>query len=575
MKSRVKALVQSSLKARPRASRGPWLRLAIHLGLSGLLSGCELGDNLQNLAESLGNPDPTEVERPGHLVAAGSFSSLAFDGNNTDGPFVLARSDGHLTIMRFPDGEACDVGPAVRLATALARNEDALDARVPISVPPAKDEDPSELRFVNFACKVDKLRIPGGALLSQDFTKQKGFLVETTDGKVLFADPWRNKLTTVAEKASVIAHGDRAIFAAGNNSEVWMWTLEEGELVARNADLKEVFRTGHDITGVLHTANGAGGPMFALFDAAKNLRTVLVSTPNDIKDVAANACGPQFNIGLHGRELLYFSPCDAHALQVHELETDKVFQIRSGIVDFKIAGATETGPILMYVVGPEEGASNSTMWARWGQNDPIRLGDNGHLGFSHLNSKGEVRAIVDWDGAGGRMLVGSLGDRLKEIAKSVAYFSSAGVISNFDGSNGTLERLDDDDRLQKVADKVSPLGIRNDNRRDRALFVTHYNGFDGRLVLIDGDDVRTISEHVIPKVAYYQFTAQENRITVLSDFVDKTQSATLKLPSTEYDDEGVISKGVQESVEVDWPRKGLLYSAPAAKEPGIYFARFY
>jgi hypothetical protein len=538
-----------------------------------LATACELGGNVQGLAGALGDPELKNVESPGNLVVEGEFRYLNFDGNTTDGPYVVSITQGGtLSVVHFPDGEGCNAGPVDRFAESVVEDKSALNARIPMIVP-ATDDTPATLQFVNFACKVDKLRVADAGLPLPKFADAPGVIVQTAAGELLLADPWRNKRTVIATDAAVIRRNYRAMFAGGADNVPWMWTVEGGALVARDTELKEAFRAGKDIQSVEYASFDSTGPMLALTDGSSGLFTVLASDPKSLDKVANDACGALFNEGLNGAELLYFSPCSSRSLHVAELETGKVRDIRAGITDYKVVGATDTGPVFLYVVGAESEGASPTFWARWGQNEPILLGSNGYIDLSRVNSKGEAKVVVDWDGKGGTLLVGELGRPLRRSAESVAYISSAGVLANFDGENGTLKRFAEDDTLEFVAERVSKRGIHNDKQRDRALFLMEFADESGRLVLIEGDDIRTLSKRVRP--GDYQFTMQEERVSLISDVDTETQTGTLKLPSTEYDEEGIINEGVSEFVEVDWPSKGMLYSAPQAKRPGIYFARFY
>jgi hypothetical protein len=171
------------------------------------------------------------------------------------------------------------------------------------------------------------------------------------------------------------------------------------------------------------------------------------------------------------------------------------------------------------------------------------------------------------------LLIGELGSKLETAASAVTYHTSDWLISDFDGNNGTLYRFGEDGALEELARSIARTGILNDRQLNRALFLTDYDGTEGELVMIDSKRVRPLSKKV--RRDSYQFTVQEKRVTLLSDYDEETRTATLKLPSTEYDDVAVVNTGVAESLEVDWPKRGLLYSAPAADPPGIYFAEFY
>jgi hypothetical protein len=312
--------------------------------------------------------------------------------------------------------------------------------------------------------------------------------------------------------------------------------------------------------------------LLVLEDQARTLSTVFAKDPSSVEEIATDACDVVLNTGQFGLEFLYFSPCSERKLHVYEVETKTRREIRSAIADYKVVGSTDTGPVLLYLTDVSE-QNSGTLWARWGQNEPIKLGTGGNLSLSRLAGGQQARVVVDWDGSGGTLLAGKLGDELEPLARSVTYHTSAGLIADFDGNNGTLYRFDPNDSLEQVAESISPRGIRNDNQLDRTLFLSDFDGIEGELVLIEGDRVRPLSKKVRPNA--YQFTVQMKRVTLLSDLDEESNTATLKLPSTEYDDVAVINTGVAESLEVDWPKRGLLYSAPAADPPGIYFAEFY
>lgn len=539
-----------------------------------LCSGCELGNSVQGLAEELGNPEPQYVETPGHLIVKGQYESIQFDGNSNDGPYVTALQDGEtLAVIRFPDGETCDAGPAVDYWRSVARDGDALDARIPI-LRPATEDAPAELRFVDFACKADKLRVPHAEQPLGKFVEEQGFLVQTDEKQILLVDPWRGKQRVIAREAAAVERGVRGIFENGTDGERYMWTIEAGEVVARDRKLREVFRAGHDIEKLDYVRAGSESRLL-LRDSSDRLLVVHVDRPSELQTIATDACEPRVSEGQAGLELFYYAPCESRELHVLELETGVTRDIRAGIDNYKVVGESDTGPALLYVTHSASDENDTTLWARWGQNDPIRLGDKGNLGLSRVTSKQEARIVIDWDGKGGTLLVGQLGEKLEARAEGVAYHSSAGIISNFDGENGTLRRFDDEHALETIAKGVAAKGVRNDGVRDRTLVLMDYDGEakEGRLVVIEGESRRTLADHVRPD--YYRFSDLTERVMVLSDYDEESKSSTLQLPSTEYDEQAVVASGVGEFIEVDWPRSGILYAVIDGKKPGIYFSKYY
>ncbi len=540
--------------------------------------GCEVGKNIEGLAEALGNPELETIETDGRLLAKGKYRSLRFDGTTADGAFVVAVREGdELVITPFSGEDGCSAGPGRRFVESLSRTNDdeaKLDARIPFLVP-ATDDEPETLRFTDYACELDEVVVPGGELpLSRDFTNEPGFIVQTEGRELLYVNPWNDEKKKLSAKARTINGSDRAMFASGAGSATWLWMIDDGELAALDRDLDEVFRAGSDVEYVRHSSSGEGGPMLALLDAQGTLFTVLASAPDDIEQIDVDACDVSFGSGRYGRELLYYSPCEERTLRIYELETKTRRTLQSGILRYEVRGSTETGPLLLYVTEPAQSTSVGRLWARWGEKEPIQLGETGNLSMSKLNDDGRAQLVLDWNGSSGRFLVGNLEqelDELDELTGSIAYYGSLGIIADYEDDNGTLYDLVDGQRLEKVAENVSTRGIKFDHQKNRGLFLRNFDGTEGQLTLLEGGKVRNLTKHVRP--GSYQFTALLPMVTILTEFDEETKAAKLVMHRTDRDEQIEVADGVAETVEVAWPRKGLLYSAPGAETPGIYFVR--
>ncbi len=558
---------------RPPPESSRWQQLAPLTCFLAMTTGCELGNDLQVAARQLSNPPAETLETGGALIAEGQYRRLRFDGTTADGAFVVAIKDGtDLAIVPFSGATSgCSAGPTRTSTDSMSIKDEKLNARIPFIS--EREGEPPTLRFTNFECQLDDVSIPNASLpLRRDFSREPGFIAQTTVGELYFVNPWTGEKKLIAEDLSDISRGELAMFAEGTGGATWMWTLEQGQVVARDRDFEEVFRAGEDVAYVAHSASGAGGPMLALRNAELDLSTVYISNPDEVVRLADDACAVTFNFGDHGRELLYYSPCSERNLQIYELETDTLRKIRSGIDDYKIGGNTETGPLLLYMTDVHEDDEDiGTLWARWGQNDPIKLSDEGNFHHSRISSNGWVRLVDNWDGVSGDLHVGQLGEQLNKIAEGVAYHTIAGIISDFDGNNGVLQQLSSDTGLTKILSNVSIRGIRYDSQTDRTLLLHDFDGTAGQLVLVDGTNVRKMSLNVRP--SSYQFTALLPMVTMLADLDKETNTASLKLHRTDRDEELVVATGVAETIEVAWPDKGLLYSAPAGSPPGIYFAQ--
>lgn len=552
-------------------SRRAQSRWWVVLGLTAL-TGCELGGNLEDLAQELGNPGSETVEVGGRQIAEGQFRDLRFDGTSADGAFVLAVKDGgELNVIPFSGAEGCSIDGVSSYRSALVRDESvALDARLPI-LRPAEGDRLRRLQFINFACDVMDVEVSGAGLpLNSSFTEDPGYIVQTDDDSLVFVDPWSQQRRLIADGVSEIADNRLALFREGDGDEDWMWTLEAGELVARDRNFEEITRGGSNVTGVRFSTL-EGEAIVILTENSRALSWAPRQSLSDQTPIVEDACGLSVGTGNAGRELRYYQPCDDRKLWAHELVTNKRWEYVDGVRRFSIAGSTDEGPIIMYLTDPA--ADNSrvgTLWVQWGQASPIRVAEDAHFSLSSLRDR-EIRTVREWTGTGGELVIGELGDDLEPFAKGVAYFSSIGLIHNFDGEQGELATLDDDGSLTPVAENVSLDGIRIDSALDRALFMTDVSGGEGTLVLLEDGIVRPLSDQVRP--GSYQFTALLPTVTVLSHILPDTGTAELTLHWTERIEQRTISDGVAESVEVNWPEEGMLYSVTTEARRGIWFAR--
>ncbi len=543
-------------------------------------AGCELGNTLGDVAGQLADPELESVETGGRQIAAGTYRDVRFDGTAADGAFVVALRDGNqLSITPFNGGKGCEPGPARAYRNALLRTEDdskKLDARIAFQTPQT-EEDPGELRFTNFACEVDEVTVPGGSLpIAVRFSADPGFIVQDLEESLFYVNPWRNELKLLAEDAIRIDDKRRAIFAPGAGGAEKMWAIAGGELIVRDNQLRLEHTLGkdlvkEDLVALAHSSSGAGGPMVALLNEAGDLYTALASDLDAVKRIDTNACEMGFNVGLNGRELIYYSPCEDRHLISYELDTDTRRDLGKGVQRYRITGMTESGPLVLYVTDVDEFLPEvGTLWVRWGDNAPIRIGERGNLALSLVTVEQDMQVVLNWSDKGGDLYVGKLGDEdMDPVATEVAYMSPLGIVSEFDGANGKLQKLDaEDGSLELLAKSASIYGVKVDSLTQRGLFLSDFDGQEGALTLLDGTKTRLISENVRP--GQYQFTALLPMVTVLSDL--EAGTATLKLRHLERDEEVIVSTGVAEAVEVGWPREGMLYSVPEGERAGVWFA---
>lgn len=561
-------------------------RASARAGLAGLVLcafvapgvlGCELGNTLKDIGEALGDRDAESVDGEGEQVIQGGYYGLRFDGNNPDGVFVVAievrekEPQNRLRLIPFPSGEdACSAGPGHRFGLAVSRpgkSERPLEARIPFVVPEAEGS-PRMLRFTNFACEVDDVVVEySGLPLNSTFASEPGFIAQTSEGELHFVSPWTGKKQRIASDATPIFRTDLALFAQGDGAQ-WMWTIEKGEIVARDQNFDVVGRVGVGVDAVQHTVGNAGA-MLAYHQSNDEIYTVLASSLSSPKRIQTDACRMSLGAGGTGPRVMYYSPCAAQDLTMTTLDDDEVTVLAEGISGYNVVGERSDGPVLMYIENEDKNPTIGTLYARFGLKAPVEIGERGNIGLTRLSAEGDIRAVLDWGENGGSLQLGTAGEKLDEVATGVVYVSSFGVIGDWDGLTGTLYGWGDDDTLSRVTRNVATRGLQYDSNTKRALVLVDYDGHQGELTLIRDGEAKPMSKNVRPDS--YQFTVQLPTVTVLSDLDEETGTATLKLRELDTEDESIVSEGVSEVVEVSWPKSGLLYSIPVGERAGIWF----
>lgn len=542
-----------------------------------LLAGCELGENLKEIGDVLGGSQVETVDGEGEALIDGHYYSLRFDGNNPDGVFVVAleaREDepNRLMLIPFPEGDGeCSPGPASRYGKAISRpgrQERSLEARIPYVVPESGDQ-PSTLRFTNFACEVDATELPGSSLpIDSEFAAAPGFIAQTSAGELHFVDPWNDRIETVASNLTPISSGSLALFAPGQGAR-WMWTIESGRVVARDDQFRVRGRTGSRVDQVQH-GTGAEGPFVVYHQSNHEIYTALASDLRERTLVEQDACGLSLGSGQNGPRLLYYSPCAEQTLVLYELETGTRQVIAERVANYRIVDDRSDGPVVLYLEAGGDSAVVGKLWARYGQELPVLVGSRGHLGLTRLSADGLAKAVLDWGEFGGSLRVGQVGQNLTELASDVVYYSAFGVIGDWDGTTGTLFQFDETGKkLDEVAPNVATAGIKYDSNTKRGLVLVDYDGNEGALTLVRDGKATALAERVRPDS--YQFTVQLPTVTILSDLDADTGTATLRLRETDTSSETVVSEGVSEVLEVSWPKAGLLYSVPVGERAGIWF----
>jgi hypothetical protein len=546
------------------------------------LVGCKLEGNLNELAKELGNPDKDNFESPGTRLAKGAYAYPAIEGNSSSGAFITALRDGnHLAIVDYDTHKGCAVGP-VRAYRSPARKDtensgaSAADILMPVILA-ATDDKPVTLVFSDLKCRLSTTTLETAALpLSDTFPADGGFLTQDSAGGVWHLDPRKDVKKRVAEGALPVASDSLVLFIDGPEGDRWMLTLEAGEIVGRDSKFKEVFRAGQDIAGFIHHKDASGSAVLVSRTTSGAYVSIPLEAPDAVTSIAERVCTLKIYDGKSARQMMWID-CENKDLMLYDFATEKTTTVASKTKNYRIIDQTDKGPLVLYL---EVDGDDSTEWgplyARWGTDAPVFLGENGNLRMTWLDTKGTQRPLVDWDAEArtGTLKYAAPGDDLKNVAKGVVYVSSLGVISNYDGSNGTFSRLDKT-KLTLVHERVHPKGLRldPDKTRERLLMSANVDEDGAELTLVSGETtVQKLIDHAI--VDSYGFSLNTNLVSVLTDAdEDDGRIGTLQMVHIDRPVSQVISTGVLHALETTWPEPGLLYAAPAAEDPGLYFAK--
>lgn len=546
------------------------------------LVGCKLEGNLNELAKELGNPDKDNFESPGTRLAKGSFAYPAIEGNSSSGAFITALRDGNLlSIVNYETRKGCTVGP-IRAYRSPARKDtenssaSAADILMPVILA-ATEDAPAKLVFSDLQCRVtdttlDTLYLP----LNDTFPAEGGFLAQDTTGGVWHLDPRTGTHVAVATNAIAIANDSLVLFVDGPQGDRWMLTVEAGEIVGRDSKFEEVFRAANDVDALIHHKDASGVALLLARKTSGTYVSIPLTEPSEVTTIAERVCKPKVYDGKNARQMTWMD-CETKDLRRYDFASEATTTLASDIKEYRIVDQTDGGPLVLYL---ERDAIDSSeygpLYARWGTDDPVFLGENGNLRMSWVDLKGTQRPLVDWDAEArtGTLKYAAPGNDLKNVAKGVVYVSSLGIIANYDGVNGEFSRLDKN-KLTLVHDHVHPKGLRldSDKTRERLLMAANVDDDGAELTLVSGEtSVQKLIDHAI--VDSYGFSLNSNLVSVLTDAdEDDRRIGTLQMVHIDRPVSQVISTGVLHALETTWPEPGILYAAPGADDPGLYFAK--
>lgn len=555
---------------------------------AGALS-CDLAQNLTDVGGALTNPDAALLDRPGRKLASGSYHHLLVDGSLESGGHVVAirtdRGQDEVAIIPYLKGSGCSVSPGIAVERISSRIDVELSGM--LAVQHNKNENGrGEITFVDFDCKeLNKLEDASLPQIAFPFTEPRGFLTADSSGVLYFVNARNQEIRTIAEGVTVAR-------TAGDS----LWTLENGEIVIRGGNLREIARTGN---GVLEFVVSGGSKITAAY---RDSEGISIWTEEDGSTlISETGCGL---VGWGVDAIAFTAPCGGGELHAYTLGS-------------RIGSDEE----FVEIIGPSGVSYPERALPTWGQDnrpteviltlsDPEQPGDiltvarvpeepsedgTYRLELEQLSADSAVirggKIFTDWNGTTGTLVELERDEDgtttgLIEIAENVAQligdgpYSPLGVLVDYADGVGTLKafRKRGADITSEVLAENVPLQTHfTDEESGRRLFIAHsQNGSVGDLYLADEPVGRTppdsqkIAENVYIDTA--RFLDQPRGVAYLAKQTNSDYVA-LRVWLEDSDLTLTIHKAVSEYRTVPWPAPGILYAVPAGDDQGLWFSK--
>lgn len=552
------------------------------------LVGCDLAEGLGDVGDSLTSPDAALLDSPGRKLAAGQYHRLLIDGSLDDGGHVIALrtiDEGtEAAIIPYLEGDGCTITPA----TAFERLSSRVDVDLPGVISVQRNTDSTgrgTIDFVDFDCKTVIESIPDASLPQIAFpaASPEGLLALTLQGDLYQVNAVHQRLDSIANEVTIArTDTDR------------LWTIENGELVLRDVEYRELERFG---TGVTEFTLPGGTVLQVAFMDENGLS--VWNEDDGVTLVSETACGPT-SWGLD--VVAYYDPCETQKLHVYTLggrlglEEEFVhIEGPEGAVDLVsslvvFGQGHRTSEFMFLAAGP---SGNQLMLGTIDAEPEVMDGTVQMESVVIADNNATIRSGVpytDWDGVSGTLM-----DRERDeegttvgviaVAPGVASlpggtpYSLAGALTNFDGTTGTLEvliRTGDDIESQLIADRV-PLQTQSVEAETgrRAFIGDSDDGIVGALYLSNEPNSGRLTYRKIGEYAHIdtaRFLEQPRGVAYLARRPGN-QYASLEVYLLDSELTVTVHQRVSEYRTVPWPAPGILYAVPSGDDAGLWFSK--
>lgn len=459
------------------------------------------------------------------VLADGEFYGLNWGGTQVERFHVVARrgprgeTDPNALVLVSPEHDApCDLGTVQRYYTQQPRS----GSKYVLGSPsPARlalfdgidDHGFGRLSFADIDCKRTDLSVPdldANTLLRLYPPDLEQLLlgVRDRDKNVFVVDPWRDRLTDVAQNVDSIWLTDNAA-----------WFLESGQLVKRNFEGRERRRLGKAVSDFV--ALGAESD-FAYIDEGK----LIVERAGKSKELARDACRMRALDGFIPGALAYSAPCSENRLVVQP-GAGKAIVYEANVVDY----IAQRGQL--FITYDDEEKTKTTVFTALARtpNDLRAWVELPHVAVQNI-----------WPARGGRWLL---------------------VASNEDGTLGMW-------RLTESIPSADPVIVveRADSIVNAQRAIAWLQ--DGELTLRDQNAESTLLHAAAVSRFNFVFPGASPAIVYLTQVDPATGLGRLELLFLNGDAYS-LAREVREYREVWWPERGILYARGGARA-GIRFA---
>jgi hypothetical protein len=372
------------------------------------------------------------------------------------------------------------------------------------------------LRFAGIDCHRLAFELPDVKrselwTIEDDALAKPIYVAKTSDGRLIFADPWLGSQREVAHDVSGIAP------LTGK-----LWIVESGQAVLRDLKGVELARTGQTVRELV-VLNGEGD--IAYVDA--NGLSVWRSSGDTVSHIANDACGPRVLDGFPQGTLAYFSPCAQRQLVVKQGK-HAARVVAPAIVDFTTANGW-----LCYTVKTE---SSTELWITGAEGKASRLAAITGMDLDRVWARTRTKLLVSMAQADDALSLWDIDTTNKSAVQIERDLTSVRVSSN------TLLTID----------------------ANRTLHLERMGDLKVELVAkeVAASNVRFLFDESLPALGY---VADADPDTGLGRF-------ELHFLSNGAQDPPAIAN-VREIHEVWWPESGIVYATGKGKGEGLWFAR--